>query len=73
MAKEEEIQVSIKVLKDSDHFRNFLEYVALLREDALKNLQTPAVIKDTNLHFTTSGMITAYDSLIDNVKDIQNS
>ncbi len=67
------IEVAIKSLKDSDHFKGFLEYVKIMREDALKKMQTPEVIANTNLHFTTTGTVLAFDLLLDQIEAIQST
>jgi len=70
--KQKQIIKSLKMLKDNEHFSNFLEFVELMRDSSLCRLQTPEVIGNTNLHFTVTGQICCYDGLLAEVRDIQN-
>ena len=61
---EEAIQ-ALSILKNDPHFKQYIMMREAMREEVIRQLQTPAIIDSTNRHYMMSGKLEAIDEELD--------
>ena len=61
---EEAIQ-ALSILKNDPHFKQYVMMREAMREEVIRQLQTPAIIDSTNRHYMLCGKLEAIDEELD--------
>ena len=61
---EEAIQ-ALSILKIDPHFKQYVMMREAMREEVIRQLQTPAIIDSTNRHYMLCGKLEAIDEELD--------
>ena len=61
---EEAIQ-ALSILKNDPHFKQYVAMREAMREEVIRQLQTPAIIDSTNRHYMLCGKLEAIDEELD--------
>ena len=62
----EEAVTALVSLKNDPNFKTYIKMREAMREEVIRQLQTKAVIADTNIHLYVTGKLEAIDEELDN-------
>ena len=61
----EEAMNALALLKNDPHFKQYIAMREAMREEVIRQLQTPAIIDSTNRHYMLCGKLEAIDEELD--------